>query len=175
MKLRVSSGGVRILDRFEPIMSKPDIWTFALLLYAQDGVQEDCLAAQDRFGLEINALIFALYRFHLGVGFDAHEVVSLCEKMTNTIVAPIRAARIALKTPPASVDASAAHSLREKVKAAELDGERLTLEALTRLPDGQPASNPMAALESVVAATKIDIDTERDALLKRLAIAAQNV
>jgi uncharacterized protein (TIGR02444 family) len=169
MKRQALSDGARMLAQFD------SIWDFALAFYGQDGVQSDCLTAQDRFGLDINALIFALYRTRLDTGFIPHDVVSLCETMTTTIVGPIRAARIALKTPPASVNADAAHALREKVKAAELDGERLTLEALTHLPDGLPASSLEAALASIVAATGIDIDADLNMLLKRLAISAQNM
>jgi uncharacterized protein (TIGR02444 family) len=169
MKRQALSVGARMLAQFN------SIWDFALAFYAQDGVQGDCLTAQDRFGLDINALIFALYRTRLGTGFDARDAVSLCETMTNTIVGPIRVARIALKTPPASVDASAAHALREKVKAAELDGERLTLEALTRLPDGPPAPSLGAALTSIAAATDIAIGADLEMLLKRLALSAQNM
>jgi uncharacterized protein (TIGR02444 family) len=169
MKRQALSDGARMLAQFN------SIWDFALAFYAQDGVQNDCLTAQDRFGLDINALIYALYRTQRGTGFDARDVVSLSETMTKTIVGPIRAARIALKTPPASVDASATHALREKVKAAELDGERLTLEALTQLADGPPAPSLEAALASVAAATDIAVDTDLDMLLKRLALSAQNM
>jgi uncharacterized protein (TIGR02444 family) len=169
MKRQALSDGAKMLAQFN------SIWDFALAFYAQDGVQDDCLTAQNHFGLDINALIFALYRTRLGTGFDARDVVSLCEVMTNTIVGPIRAARIALKTLPSSVNASSAHALREKVKEAELDGERLTLEALTRLPDGPPAPSLEAALARIAAATDIAIDTDLDMLLKRLALSAQNM
>jgi uncharacterized protein (TIGR02444 family) len=169
MKRQALNGGARMLARSD------SIWDFALAFYSQDGVQGDCLTAQDRFGLDINALIFALYRTRASTGFDAHQVVSLCEAMTRTIVGPIRAARMALKSPPASVDASAAHALREKVKTAELDGERLTLEALTRLPQGSPAPSLKTALDSIAAATDIAIDADLEMLLKRLALSAQNM
>jgi uncharacterized protein (TIGR02444 family) len=160
-----------MLAPFDPETS--DIWDFALAFYARDGVQEDCLTAQDRYGLDINALIFALYRARLGLGFHARDVVHLCEAMTGTIVGPIRNARVALKTPPALVNATAARTLREKVKAAELEGERLTLEALTRLPEGPVAPSLEAALASI--ATPTPTDKDLDALLKRLALCAQNM
>jgi uncharacterized protein (TIGR02444 family) len=169
MKLQALSAGAKMLAQFDAI------WDFALAFYGQDGVQGDCLTAQDRFGLDINALIFSLYRTRAGAGFDAHQVVSLCETMTRTIVGPIRAARTALKSPPASVDASAAHALREKVKSAELDGERLTLEALKRLPESPAAPSLEAALARIVEATDISICTDLDMLLKRLALSAQNM
>jgi uncharacterized protein (TIGR02444 family) len=169
MKLQASNAGAKILAQFD------SVWDFALAFYAQEGVQGDCLTAQDSYGLDINALIFALHRTRLGTGFDPHNVVSLCETMTNTVVGPIRTARIALKTPPAGVDASAAHTLRETVKSAELDGERLTLEALTQLPDAPPAPSLEAALARIVGATDIAIDTDLDMLLKRLALSAQNM
>ena len=33
------------------------IWDFALAFYAQDGVEADCLTAQDHYGLDVTYLI----------------------------------------------------------------------------------------------------------------------
>jgi uncharacterized protein (TIGR02444 family) len=170
MKPKVSNAGGKTLAPFDT-----DIWAFALAFYAKDSVQADCQCAQDDFGLDVNALIFALYRARQGQGFCADTVVTFCKSMTDTIVGPIRRARIALKFPLDNVDKVAASALRETVKAAELEGERLTLDALSRLPPAPAILSPDDALLAVAAASGIRADKHLEALLKRLALSAQSM
>jgi uncharacterized protein (TIGR02444 family) len=151
------------------------IWDFALAWYGHDGVEADCLIAQDRFGLDVTALIFALYRAHQGQGFDAGDAAELARTLSARVIEPLRAARTALKSAPSLVSTNDAGALRQAVKAAELDAERLTLDALARLPvTGTPLSDDRALLE-IARAYQASDHPDLLALLKRLALSAQNM
>jgi uncharacterized protein (TIGR02444 family) len=151
------------------------IWDFALAWYRHDGVQADCLMAQDTFGLDVSALIFALYRARQGQGFDASDAAELARTLSARVIEPLRAARTALKSTPSLVSGTDAEALRQAVKAAELDAERLTLDALTRLPViGTPLSADRAVLE-IARAYQASDHPDLLALLKRLALSAQNM
>lgn len=173
MKLLVSSAGVRMLVLSNlPTLS---IWDFAVTFYQMPGVEADCLAAQDHYGLDVTALIFALYCTHKDVGFDAAQAVELARSLSEQVVEPLRKARIALKSVPSLVDLAAADALRQTVKSAELEAERLTLEALSRQPTSDFPFPYEAALSAIVNARQVPADNDLSALLKRLALCAQNV
>jgi uncharacterized protein (TIGR02444 family) len=157
-------------------MSKRSIWDFALALYNMPGVEADCLTAQDLYGLDVTALIFALYRTSEGVGFDGGQAGELARSLSARVIEPLRAVRIALKSSLQLVEPEAAEALRKDVKLAELDAERLALYALDRLPRSTaPALSYEAALHDIVQARQISADNHLTALLKRLALSAQNV
>ena len=156
-------------------LSKSGIWHFALTFYQMPGVEADCLEAQDKFGLDVTALIFALYRSTREQGFDAGMAAELARTMSARIIEPLRAARSALKAVPTLVDPTANEALRQKVKVAELDAERLTLNALKALPIVGDALSAFASLAAIATASQVGDDPHLDVLLKRLAIAAQNM
>jgi hypothetical protein len=64
--------------------------------------------------------------------------------------------RRALKAPPALVEAPAAEAFRTRIKAVELEAERLQQEAMYALaisaPPGSDAPSPMAAARASIAA-----------------------
>jgi uncharacterized protein (TIGR02444 family) len=170
MKQQASKDGARMSDR-----SELSIWDFALAWYQVPGVEADCLVAQDIYGLDVTALIFALYRTHLGHGFDADVASELARTLSSRVVEPLRAARIALKAPPGGVDTGANEALRQKIKAAELDAERLTLDALMTLPVSGALMSYEGAVAAIADASQAISEPVLKALLKRLAIGAQNM
>jgi uncharacterized protein (TIGR02444 family) len=171
MKQVASSGGAK--------MSAPSdhdgIWDFALRWYAIDGVQADCLMAQDRYGLDVTVLIFALYRAKLGQGFDAGLAVELARTVSARVIEPLRSARTALKSLPRLIDDTAATHLREQVKASELAAERLLLEALAQLPIHDDLLSCEQAIVSVARAGQASDEADLRVLLKRLAMCAQHM
>jgi uncharacterized protein (TIGR02444 family) len=180
MKPQASKDGVRMLAPFELSVSelsvsKLSIWDFALAWYEVPGVQEDCLVAQDRYGLDVTALIFALYRARVGQGFDPGTASELARTLSGRVVEPLRAARIAMKSLPRLVDPVASEALRQHIKVAELEAERLTLTALLTLPVLSEAPSLEEAIIAIADASQVALVPELAALLKRLAIAAQNM
>lgn len=151
------------------------IWDFALALYAQGGVDADCLAAQDRHGLDVTALIFALYCAREGKAFDAGQSAAFAASLGVSIVEPLRRARVALKVSNQFSDAASSEALRQKIKHCELEAERLVLETLVSLPHEGKVLRSDAALLAIVAASQVIVNDDLAVLLKRLALASETM
>lgn len=111
-------------------------WRFSLSLYGRPGVGPACVALQDAHGLDVNVLLFALWLADEGRRVDAAEVAAADAAVRDwrlQAVVPLRAVRRFLKEPPPALDAAAVAALRDRVKAVELESERLQQEALYAL------------------------------------------
>jgi uncharacterized protein (TIGR02444 family) len=110
-----------------------DFWRFSLEFYGFCRVAPALIALQDRDGLDINLMLFALW---LGVSgrrrldSDALRVADRAiREIRAEIVEPLRALRRSLKGNPDND----VQSVREGVKALELDAEKLAQSRLARL------------------------------------------
>ena len=108
------------------------LWAFSLAVYGADGVGPECLDLQERFGVDVNLLLFAAYAgAREGVQLDTSDIAAAAAAVSawhGEIVRALRGARHGLK--PLSLDASnplqaATAVLRTKVKAAELEAEKI--------------------------------------------------
>lgn len=138
-----------------------DFWTFSLAVYAEAGVQMECLALQDGYGIDVNILLFCAYvgAAHGAVLADAEllQAVDHVASWQKEVVAKLRGARRALKpfaSHPSPIAASAT-PLREQVKTSELEAEHIEQMMLetwgaTRL-DLWPRVEPDAAVAANVA------------------------
>ena len=134
-------------------------WRFSLGFYRQPGVADACIALQEEAGVDVNLLLFLLWQATRKRASARAEVETLerragpWRKMT---VVPLRGVRRALKSPPALVDATAAEAFRTRIKAIELEAERLQQEAMYELarqsPLGALATTPEAAARASIAA-----------------------
>ena len=100
------------------------LWTFSLVVYAEQGVQEECLALQERFALDVNLLLLCAYAGVQGVMLSDIDVAAAAEAVAGwhaQVVRPLRQARRALK-PVVRDDAAA---LRAQVKGVELKAEQI--------------------------------------------------
>lgn len=115
-------------------------WTFSLQLYGVGGVAPACVKLQDLHGVDVNVMLFALWLARQGRRLsraEMHEIIDSAEPWRKQVVVPLRAVRRILKAPAEAagkgahaLDATAALALREKIKAAELEAERLQQETL---------------------------------------------
>ena len=84
------------------------------------------------------------------------DVVALEAKIApwrDATVVPLRSVRRALKSAPALVEAATAEAFRNRIKAVELEAERLQQEAMFALaPVGAEGSDPADAARANVAA-----------------------
>lgn len=118
------------------IAEKSGLWPFAIALYARPGVGEACLELQDRYGANIPLVLSLLWLESLGAPLDRAKLDALSRSVVRwqrEIVEPLRAVRKRLKEgPPPAPDAATA-ALRDKVKAIELEAERIEMATLERL------------------------------------------
>ena len=138
-------------------LTSSPFWTFSLRFYRLDGVAPACLALQDERGVDVNVLLFLLFIATQGRGLtqaDVAEINAAMEDWRREAVVPLRAVRRFLRAPPAAIDAAQAAALRERIKAVELEAERLEQEALYALrpmADWGQAGGKAAAVDNVAA------------------------
>jgi uncharacterized protein (TIGR02444 family) len=133
-------------------------WRFSLRFYRQPGVADACIALQEEAGADVNLLLFLLWQGTLGRALSPADVEELERRIApwrERSVIPLRAVRRALKSPPALVSAATAELFRTKIKAVELEAERLQQEAMHELalasPCGREAPSTHAAARANVA------------------------
>lgn len=117
--------------------AKNPFWDFSLALYAGKEVQQACLELQDQGKADVNVLLYLLWHARFGRQLSAADVRSVMDAVEfwrAEVVVKLREARRNLKTPPPAFDAAAAEALRNIVKKAELEAERLQQAALFALP-----------------------------------------
>jgi uncharacterized protein (TIGR02444 family) len=106
-------------------------WRFSLRFYRAPGVADACIALQDGCGVDVNVLLFVLWlageRRQIGVA-EACRIDMTAMPWRDGVVVPLRALRRQLKdgVPPIGHD----EVFRNRVKAIELEAERLEQEAL---------------------------------------------
>jgi uncharacterized protein (TIGR02444 family) len=133
-------------------------WRFSLQYYRQAGVSDACIVLQDECGADVNLFLFLMWLAAGRRQLSQSEVKKLDDQVRSwrelTIV-PIRDARRKLKGAPTLVEPGKQEAFRTKVKAVELEAERLQQEALyafTRSgPLGSKAAPPAAARANVAA------------------------
>lgn len=134
-------------------MSAGDFWSFSVNLYARPGVAPACLELQDRHGLDVNLVLFCLWHGIRHGVMDARlcaAAVGFAGQWGGHVVGPLRAARRWMKgrQVPDLVEAALRDGLREKIKALELESERLQQQQLQAMAAGfaaQPAHSPTQA------------------------------
>ena len=134
-------------------------WEFSLALYDRRGVAAAAIALQDRHGLDVNLLLFLLWQATQRHVFTAADIKALDQTIggwRETAVIPLRNVRRALKSAPGLVAPNTAEAFRTRIKAVELEAERLQQEAMYALaatmPPARDATSPVEAARANIAA-----------------------
>lgn len=137
-------------------MTGSPFWQFSLAFYRQAKVADACIALQDAAGVDVNLMLFLLWQARQGRTVSAGEVASLEARVgpwRDMTVIPLRSVRRALKVPQGLVAPPEAEAFRTRIKAVELEAERLQQEAMAALPPpGQAGADPVRAASANVAA-----------------------
>jgi uncharacterized protein (TIGR02444 family) len=145
-------------DQTTPVRKSP-FWRFSVKFYAVPGVAQACIDLQDQARVDVNILFFLLWNATQNRALNATEVAEV-ERVIGSwrdmAVVPIRNVRRALKSPPPVMTPDAAEGFRTRIKAVELEAERLQQEALYDLAQsghlGEPAGSPVEAAQISVSA-----------------------
>jgi uncharacterized protein (TIGR02444 family) len=132
--------------------SGSSFWTFSLKVYAEQAVADVCLNLQDQFDVDVNVLLFMLWSADKGRRISLREIrdiIALVTPWQIQVVRPLRLARRSLKTPPSDWPDQEIAALRQRVKADELEAERLQQQALARFAE----ENEIGQTDTAVAAS----------------------
>ena len=141
-----------------PLPQSSPFWTFSLGYYRGAGVSEACLELQDRCGVDVNVVLFLLWLAAQKRGSRparSSGSPTRCGRGRRTSSA--RSARCAatLKTDAPLLDKGSAEFFRTRIKAIELEAERLQQEAMFALAAdlaAEPAPSAAAAARASIAA-----------------------
>jgi uncharacterized protein (TIGR02444 family) len=136
-------------------------WAFALAIYARPGVAESCLALQNEAGVDVMLLLTAAFAAvkhrHLLTPAQIEALDDACRPWREQIVWRLRAIRTELKTGVRPAPTEATEPFRSKIKALELEAEklenRILAEYLPLVPPAPIAVGPeqlRAVLDTVV-------------------------
>ncbi len=140
-------------------VSKSPFWRFSVKFYAEPGVAQACIDLQDQAGVDVNILFFLLWNATQSRALNRDEVAELERDIgawRDMAVVPLRNVRRALKTPPPVMTPQDAEGFRTRIKAVELEAERLQQEAMYGLAQsgqiGRQAASKIEAARASVAA-----------------------
>ncbi|HXY21912.1 MAG TPA: TIGR02444 family protein [Burkholderiaceae bacterium] len=130
-------------------------WRFSLATYRDPAAAAACLALQDRWGADVNLLLFCCW---LGQDGRALDKRTLCAAMLGVdtlqakIIRPLRQSRRALRRPPRGMPKTWAKQLKDRIAAAEIDLEyvehRMLFAAAKRLPPAKRKQAARAAIDA---------------------------
>lgn len=129
-------------------------WDWSLAIYARVGVAEACLGLQDRHGVDVNLVLFAVWLAVDGcpLGDDATTAATTLARLAGDagrwqveMIQPLRSCRRAARSAGAALPPRALERLRDALKALELEAERheqwlLYQAAVALLPPGAPGA-----------------------------------
>jgi uncharacterized protein (TIGR02444 family) len=114
--------------------SRESLWDFALRVYSLPGVEQSCLALQDRWGADVTLVLWLCWLAERGVPASVADIKA-AERKTGPwqqqVVTALRRVRRQIKA-DWPVEDSAIQAVRSAVAEAELLAEKLALEWLER-------------------------------------------
>ena len=128
------------------------LWRFSVAFYARPGISGALIALQDRAGVDVNLMLYALWHGVCGRGRLSNKELATADRLARPlrveVVEPLRALRRKLRPHP---DADV-QTLREGIKAIELAAEKVIqnrLGGMARPIAGDPAARAAAALANL--------------------------
>lgn len=131
---------------------KSHLWDYSLQLYQQPGVEELCLELQERWGADVNILLWLCWLEREGLAINETRLYLAQARIApwqTEVVLPLRRMRQHIKQHYGTRD-PAIEASRQAIKAAELNAEKAVqarLETLSRtwLGSAGPAFVPQGA------------------------------
>ncbi|MGD9921013.1 MAG: TIGR02444 family protein [Pseudorhodoplanes sp.] len=129
-----------------PLAIDNPFWQFSLRVYAAPGVAAECLELQDKLGIDVNVVLFAVWLGAVrGVVLERADLDRIDRAVVPwaaEVVRPLRTVRQRLKQMP-EIDEPEVQALRKRVADVELFSEQLEQARLFRLADDLGQSQAM--------------------------------
>jgi uncharacterized protein (TIGR02444 family) len=113
-----------------------NFWDFSLAVYGDNGVQQECLDLQQRYGININLLLFCAF---VGTAYsatlaqaDLRQAERVVHEWHSAVVSNLRAARRALKSLSHASAPIGLDALCNVIREREREAERLEQTTLER-------------------------------------------
>lgn len=106
------------------------LWRYALAFYRQPGVAPACLALQDRLGVDVCLLIYALYAAQSQRVMNAAALTQADQGVQDwrkLVVLPLRQIRQSMKSGVSEMAPDLNNWVREQVKVMEVNAEQVAL------------------------------------------------
>lgn len=122
-----------------PLETDNPFWRFSLRVYDAPDVAAECLELQDKLGLDVNVVLFAVWLGAIrGIVLepsDLDRIDAVVAVWFADVVQALRAVRRRLKLMPAIADREV-QALRKQVAGTELHSEQIEQALLFRAADG---------------------------------------
>lgn len=139
-----------------------EFWNFSLSLYTRPGVAEELIDLQDRFGADVNVLLFCCWcgttgRRPLDTALLA-QAMDMTAAWQQRVVVRLRAIRRDMKGGVPGVPMTAGDALREEIKRLEIEGERLEQRILSDLAPAPQGEGSGAEIRAALTAYLMMLD-----------------
>lgn len=118
-------------------------WRFSLRTYRLAGVAAACLALQERWGADVNLVLYCCWLGRAGRALDRRSLRSAGAAVSRwqaEVIKPLRQARRAMKQAPKGLSAELSAHFRKRIGALELDLEYVEQCLLARAAQSLPRS-----------------------------------
>jgi uncharacterized protein (TIGR02444 family) len=130
-------------------------WRLSLQFYRLPKVADACIALQEEAGVDVNLLLFLLWQGSQRRRLSTADVAALERQIApwrDLTVIPLRNVRRGLGSPPGLIAGATAEAFRTRIKAVELEAERLQQVAMFALaPLGMAGVGPDDAARANIA------------------------
>jgi uncharacterized protein (TIGR02444 family) len=139
--------------------SGDEFWNFSLAFYGRPGVSPACLELQDRYGRDVNLVLYACWVGLSGRGrltqADLARAAATNDPWRQAVIEKLRAARRAIKE-----QAAEAAQFYAMAKAVELEAERIAQQRLAALAPTHVTTD--AEVRSADAASNLTLYLENE-------------
>ena len=137
---------------------RDDFWHFSLTVY--DGARAACLVLQDKFGLDVNMLLFCCWSAARGKvlsGAKTEEILVITGPWRRNVIEPLRSARRWLKGRAGQelkgpIDPTESEDLRRRILELELEGEKVEQALIIGVHSATPDPIDRAATDASLSA-----------------------
>lgn len=124
--------------------------------YADPAVAAACLALQDRWGADVNLLLYCCWLGQRGRALDKRALcaaIAIVRALQSNIIGPLRESRRALGRAPNGVPRAWAKQLKDRLAAVEIDLEYIEQHLLHAAAARLAPTKPRLAPRTAIAAT----------------------